>query len=121
MRHLREVSDDEVSLDILPECECELGLVCAECCILEYFLNSHGISLLIRDFYADKTKTWNRCLDTDTLCLERECEVFFEGLNLRESHSLRRPETILDNCRTDTLILHLDIDTELEECLLYQE
>ena len=78
MWHLREITDDEVSLNILPECKCKLGLVCTECCILEDFLNSYGITFFIRDFDTHETKTWDWCLDTDAFCFECKCEVFFE-------------------------------------------
>lgn len=88
MWHLREVSDDKISLDILPESECELGLMSAECCIFEDFLDSNGVTFFIRNFDTDETESRDWCLDTDTLGLECEREVFFESFDLRESHSL---------------------------------
>ena len=77
MRHLSKISDDEVSLYILTKGKGKLGFMSAECNILEDFLDSDRITLLIRDFDTNESKPWDWCLDTDTFCLEREREIFF--------------------------------------------
>lgn len=121
MRHLRKITDDKVSIDILAYGECEFRLMVGEAVIFEDFTDPHGISFLIRDFDPDESESWDRCLDTDGFCLECQREILFQRLDLRESDSLTRTETILDHGRSDTFLLHLDIDPELEKGLLDEE
>ena len=121
MGHLREITDDEVTIDILPHGKGELGLVMREAVIFEDFSDTDNISFLIRNFDPDKPESRNRRLDTDGFCLQSKCEIFFERFDLRESHSFTGSEAILDNSRSDTLLFHFDIDTELEKCFLNEE
>ncbi len=121
MWHLCEISDDEVTIDILAYCDCEFGLVASECGILKDFFDSYGIPFFIWYLDTDEPKSWDRCLDSYGFCLECEREIFFERFYLCESDSLRWSESILDDSRSDTLILHLDIDAKLEKCALYEQ
>jgi hypothetical protein len=50
--------------------------------ITEDFSYADDISFFIWYLDADESKSWDRCLDTDRFCLEREGEVFFERFNL---------------------------------------
>ncbi len=77
MRHLCEISDDELTIDIFSYSDRELRLVSREAHILEDFLDPDGVSLLIRDFDPDEPKSWYRCLDTDRLRLQSEREILF--------------------------------------------
>ncbi len=119
--HLREISDDEVPIDVLPYGECKLRLVMSEAIIFKDFSYTDDIAFLIRDFDPNEPESRDGGLDTDGLCLECECEIFLEGFDLREPHSLTWSESILDHGRSDTLFFHLDVDTELQKCLLDQE
>lgn len=121
MGHLREISDDEVTIDILPYSERELRLVMGEAIIFEDFSYTDNISFLIRNFDPDEPESRDWCLDTDGFCLQGKREIFFERFDLRESHSFGRSQSILDHGRSDTLLFHLDIDAELEKCLLNEE
>lgn len=121
MWHFREVTDDIVSLDIFPERERELRFMMCEALIREDFSDADDVTFFIWYLDTDESESWDRCLDTDRFRLQSECEIFFQGFDLREADSLRRSEAILDNRRSDTLLLHLDIDTELEKCLLDQD
>lgn len=118
MGHLREITDDEVSLYIFPECESEFGFMCAESAVFEDFFDTNCITFFIRDFDSDESETRDRRLYTDRFCLECESEIVLEIGYLGQANTLGRPETILYDGRADTLILHLDIDAELEECPL---
>ncbi len=121
MWHLREISDDEVTIDIFAYSDREFGFVSSECNIFEDLLDPDGISFLIGHLYSYEAESWYRCLYSDGFCLECESEIFFEGNNLGEPDSFTWSETVLDDGRPDTLIFHLDIDAELEECALYEE
>lgn len=121
MRHLREVSDDEVSIDILTDREREFRLVMDEAVIFEDFSDTDGIAFLIRDFDPDESESWDGCLDTYRFGLQGEREILLQRLDLRETDSLTRTESILDHGRSDTLLFHLDIDPELEKGLLDKE
>ncbi len=121
MGHLREISDDAVAIDILPYCDRELGLVVRECSILEDFFDPDGVSFFIGYLDTDESEPWDRCLDTDRFCLEREREVVFEIFDFCQMYSVRGMESVLCDSRSDTLIDHLYIDIELEECALYAE
>lgn len=121
MWHLREISDDEVTIYILSYSYSELRLVVSECIIFEDFLDPDGISFFIWDFDPDESKSWDRSLNTDRFCFECECEIFFQAFDLCKTYSLTRSEAILYNSRTDTLPFHIDIDTELKKCFLYQD
>lgn len=65
MGHLREISDDEVTIDILPYCNGEFGLVSGKRYIFENFFDSNGITFLIWYLYSNETESWDGCLDTD--------------------------------------------------------
>ena len=121
MWHLREISDDIVTVDILSHCECDLRLMMTECIIFEDFPYTYDIAFLIWDFDTHESESWDRCLDTDRLRLECESEVFFQAFYLRKAYSLTWSQTILDDGRSYTLPFHIDIYAELEECLLDQE
>ena len=121
MWHLREISYDEVPIDILSHGDRELRFVTSECNIFEDFFDSYGIPFLIWYLDSDEPESWDRCLDSYGFCLECEREIFFESFDFCQSDSLRWSESILDYGRADTLILHLDIDAELEKCPLYEE
>ena len=118
MRHLREIPDDEVSVDILSYCYSEFRFMMGESIILEDFFDPDSISFFIWDFDPDKSESWDRCLDAYRFCLEGKSEVFFEAFDLRKSYPFTWPEAILYNCWSDTLPFHIDIDPKLEECFL---
>lgn len=121
MGHLREVSDDEVTIDIFSDRERELGFMLSKGFVFEEFLDTDDITFLIRDFDPDEAEAWNRCLDTDTFGLEGESEVFLQVLDLRKAYSFSRSESVLDDRRTDAFSLHFDIEPELEQGLLDQD
>lgn len=121
VRHLCEITDDKVPIDILSYGERELRLVMCEAIILEDFTDTDDITFLIWNFDPDESETRDRRLDADGFCLECQREILFQRLDLRESDSLTRAETILDHGRSDTFFFHLDIDPELEKGFLDKE
>ena len=121
MWHLSKISYDEVTIDILSNRDSEFGFMSGKCYVFKDFFDSYGISFLIWYLYTYESKTRDWCLDTDGLCLESECEIFFESFDLRETYSFAGTQTILYDSRSDTLIFHIDIDSKLEKCFFYEE
>lgn len=121
MWHLREVSDDEITIDILADRECEFRFMMDKCIIFEDFSDPDDISFFIWYLDTDETETRDRCLDTDRFRLQCESEILLQGFDFREADSFTRTESILDDSRSDTLFFHIDIDAELEKGLLDKE
>jgi hypothetical protein len=92
-----------------------------KCYVLEDFLDPDGVSFFIWYLYSHESETRDRSLYSYGFCLECKCEIFLQCFDLGESDSLVGFESILYHRRSYTLILHLDIDAELEKCLLYEE
>lgn len=121
MWHLREITDDEVTIDILTYGEGELRLVMCEAVIFEDFSNSDDVSFFIWHLDPDESESWNWRLDADGFCLQCQGEILLQGFDLREADSLRGAESVLDHGGTDTLLFHIDIDAELEKGFLDEE
>ncbi len=92
-----------------------------EAVIFEDFTDANDISFFIWHLYPDEAKTRNRCLDTDRFCLQRQSQILLQRFDLREADSFTRAESVLDDSRSYAFLFHIDIDTELEKCLLDEE
>ena len=65
MWHLREIADDEVTIDILSHRDGELRLMVREAIIFEDFADTYYITFLVWYLNTNESESWDRCLDTD--------------------------------------------------------
>lgn len=77
MWHLREISDDEVTIDIFSYCDREFGFMMSEAIIFEDFTYSYDIAFLVWHLDTHESESWDRRLYTDRFCFQRESEILF--------------------------------------------
>ena len=90
MGHLRKVSDDEVTIDILSHGDGEFRLMVCEAIIFEDFAYSYDIAFFVWYLDAHESESWDRCLDTDRFRFQGEGEIFFQCFYLGKAYSLAR-------------------------------
>lgn len=90
MWHLREVADDEVTVDILSHGDGELRLMVREAIIFEDFADTYYIAFLVWHLDTHESESWYRCLYTDRFRFQSEGEIFFQCFYLRKAYSLAR-------------------------------
>ena len=100
MRHFGDIADNDITLDILAHCKCKLALSLSVFLTVNKLTERHGISMIVRHFYAYARLARHRSFDTNAHCREVKCDIVCKTRYLRHSYACRRLKLISCNGRS---------------------
>ena len=119
MRHLLDIRDDRLSLDIPSDGKCKTSPAGAELLCLKEFSERDCLRFLVRNLDTNGSLSRDRCLDTDLRRLKRKLNVILKVDNPAHLDSGSRLQLIARNGRSDAVTVpgRSDLNAEFRQCL----
>ena len=118
MRHLRDITYNKLSTDILTNRKCNIRLKSSEEIIIYKVSKIYNLVSLVRYLYTNSSFSGNRCFYSDICSSKCHLDIIFKRKYLINSDPLLRLQLISCNSRTNATICYSNIYTEAFKCRL---
>src|SRR5574344_320034 len=118
MRRLYEIDYLCLTLNVLSQYDRNFHLLPRRQILLDAFAERNNRPVLVRNFYADRTLSWNWCDNTDTAGCKTKCNVILKRNNFTELDAWCRKNFKHRNNRTFADSSHICFDSKLIQRIL---